>query len=270
VKPELARHVADALPGTERSVVREYLQARMLQSIGLAGHLTSVAFMGGTALRVLFMIPRYSEDLDFALEHNADEFDFDELVHDFVRPLEREGYAVEIARKSFGSAVDKAFVKFPGLLHELGLSPHASESMSVKVEVDTNPPAGAVCQVSDVRRFVPLRIYHHDKASLFGGKLAAVLMRQYTKGRDLYDLLWYTADPTWPAPNLELLRNAVAQGGWEGPVIGPENWKGIVLSRLGTVDWDKARTEARQFVITASEVDLLSHETFERLLAPGH
>ena len=61
-----------------------------------------------------------------------------------------------------------------------------------------------------------LPIQHHDKASLLAGKLHAILQRPYAKGRDLYDLLWYLGDPTWPPPNLTMLNHALRQTGWEG------------------------------------------------------
>jgi LuxR family maltose regulon positive regulatory protein len=77
--------------------------------------------------------------------------------------------------------------------------------------VATNPPAGAGLATTVVRRFVVLQLQHHDKASLLAGKLHAILQRSYTKGRDIYDLLWYLSDPTWPPPNLVLLNNALAQ-----------------------------------------------------------
>lgn len=59
-----------------------------------------------------------------------------------------------------------------------------------------------------------LNLLHYDKSSLLAGKLHAVLTRKYTKGRDLYDLMWYLSDPTWPAPNLIQLNNALKQTGW--------------------------------------------------------
>ena len=107
-------------------------------------------------------------------------------------------------------------MRFPGLLYDLGLSGQRSEVLSVKLEVDTNPPAGAGLATTVVRRFVVLQLQHHDKASLLAGKLHTILQRFYTKGRDIYDLLWYLSDPAWPLPNLALLNNALAQTGWQG------------------------------------------------------
>jgi hypothetical protein len=268
MKRELADYVRRAPEGFGHAVAREYLQARILQHIGLSGQMTSLAVMGGTALRFLYALPRYSEGLDFALDVGRQNYAFDDLLGVIVRGFEREGYAIEIKFKQSRTAVDKAFVKFPGLLHEVALSPHPSEVLSVKVEVDTNPPDGAVLAVSEVRRFVLMRIYHHDRASLFAGKLAAILMRQYTKGRDLYDLMWYLSDPLWPPPNLALLQSAVRQGGGDDSAgVDDVSWRTAVLRRLGDVNWAKARTEAEQFLERPMEADLLELATFERLLS---
>ncbi len=267
MKHELAEYVRQAPEGFGSSVAREYLQARILQHIGLSGQMTSLAFMGGTALRFLYAVPRYSEDLDFALEANRERYVFGDVLGVIAHGFKREGYEIEIKFKESRTAVDKAFVKFPGLLNQVGLSPHASEVLSVKVEVDTSPPAGADSVVSEVRRFVLVRLYHHDRASLLAGKLAAVLMRRYTKGRDLYDLMWYLSDSSWPTPNLTLLRNAAMQGGLDDPeALDAAGWRAAVLQRLDGVDWRKARTEAVQFLERPLEADLLELATFERLL----
>ena len=66
-----------------------------------------------------------------------------------------------------------ALVRVPGLLYEIGLSPHAAEVLAIRIEVDTRPPAGATMDTSLVRRHETLRLFHHDHASLLAGKLQA-------------------------------------------------------------------------------------------------
>jgi len=63
---DLARKAASPALAIHR--VREYLQARILLALQEAGAMIPLAFQGGTALRFLFDLPRFSEDLDFALE----------------------------------------------------------------------------------------------------------------------------------------------------------------------------------------------------------
>ena len=75
--PYLKAQIAEAFtPEAQRAIVREYVQMRILHSLQSAGAMIPLAFHGGTALRLLYRMPRYSEDLDFALERQADQYDF--------------------------------------------------------------------------------------------------------------------------------------------------------------------------------------------------
>ena len=79
-------------PVQGRNVAREYLQARILGLLQRAGAMIPLAFHGGTALRFLYGSSRYSEDLDFALEHAADQYDFRAYLLAIQREFEAEGY----------------------------------------------------------------------------------------------------------------------------------------------------------------------------------
>jgi len=68
-------------------------------------------------------------------------------------------------------------------------------------------------------------LQHHDQASLFAGKLHAILQQATIKGRDWYDLYWYLRQPGWPAPNIPMLNQALAQSGWDKGTLTENNWK---------------------------------------------
>jgi predicted nucleotidyltransferase component of viral defense system len=246
-------------------LVREYLQARVLESLQDAGAFLRWAFVGGTALRFLYAIPRFSEDLDFSLIREDENADFRTALTEVKRALTMEGYRVEISVND-KKTVSSAWLKFPGLPHELGLSPHASQVLSIKVEVDTRPPRGAVVETSIVRRHATLNLCHYDQASLLAGKLHAVLSRTWTKGRDLFDLAWYLSDRAWPAPNLTLLNAALAQTGWKGLAMTPANWREQVRQRVATLDWNLARSDVRPFLERERDIALVSKEALDRLL----
>ncbi len=260
---ELVRQAATLVQG--RNLAREYLQARILAAMQRAGAMIPLAFHGGTALRFLYSHGRYSEDLDFALEGDRSRYDFRSYLQAIRAELTPEGYPVEL-KVSDQKTVHSAFVRFPGLLFELGLSGQQSETFSVKIEVDTNPPAGACLATTVVRRFVVLQLQHHDKASLLSGKLHAILQRPYSKGRDLYDLLWYLSDPAWPPPNLTLLNNALVQTHWQGETLTQTNWRGLVRSRLHRLDWANLQADVSQFLEPGFDLSLLSLENLERVL----
>jgi hypothetical protein len=83
-------------PEAQRAAVREYLQMRILQSLQRAGAMIPLAFHDGTALRILYRLPRYSEDLFFALERHSEQYDFRKYLGAIRRDMTAEAYAVEI------------------------------------------------------------------------------------------------------------------------------------------------------------------------------
>lgn len=248
-----------------RNIAREYLQARILASLQRAGAMIPLAFHGGTALRFLYGAPRYSEDLDFALERSRDRYALRDWLRGMRTELENEGYTVAI-RVGDREVVHNAWIRFVGLYHELGLSPHREEVLAIRVEVDTRPPAGAGLATTVVRRHVILQLQHHDRPSLLAGKLHALLQRPYLKGRDVYDLVWYLSDPRWPPPNLAMLSNALAQTGWPGDPLTDDTWPHAIRDRLRGTDWSRVQEDVRPFLERSAEADLLTWETVDRLL----
>jgi hypothetical protein len=252
-------------PADGRNLAREYLQARILAALQRAGAMIPLAFHGGTALRFLYAHGRYSEDLDFALEGDRQGYDFRSYLQAIRAELTPEGYAVEL-KVNDRKSVHSAFVRFSGLLYDLGLSAQRSETLAVKLEVDTNPPAGAGLATTVVRHFFMLQLQHHDKASLLSGKLHALLQRPYAKGRDIYDLLWYLSDPGWPSPNLVLLNNALAQTNWRGGKLTEANWRESVGNRLQKLDWASVRADVRPFLEPGFDLNLLTLANLEQAL----
>lgn len=247
MKDHLRRLVRDADPLHGRNVLREYLQARVLEGLQRAGAFNSLAFQGGTALRFLYGLPRYSEDLDFSLEGDRERYDLRGWLVSIGRLLSREGYTIRSTLRA-RTAVHAAWLRFPGILFENGLSAYREEALVIKIDVDSNPPDGAGTATRLVRRHVTLRLWHHDRASLLAGKLHAVLRRPFTKGRDVYDLGWYLSDPDWPAPNLELLNHALRQS--DGPAVPmtQDTWRAGVARRLEDLPWERLTADVAPFL----------------------
>ena len=247
------------------NLTREYLQARILESLQSAGGMIPLAFQGGTALRFLYDLPRFSEDLDFALERPEDGFDLGKFLDKIQREFEKENYEVQL-KMNITKVVQSGFVRFPGLLYELGLSGQRNQVLSIKLEVDTNPPAGAGLDTAVVRRHVLLQLQHHDQASLLAGKLHALLQRDYVKGRDLYDLFWYLSNRRWPEPNLVLLNNALKQSEWKGGKLSESTWRKVVQRKIETMAWERVVDDVEPFLEKEAELDLLTRENLLSLL----
>ncbi len=247
------------------NLVREALQAETLASLQRSGAMRALAFQGGTALRFLFSLARYSEDLDFALERPEAGYNLGDLARRLKADFVREGLDLEL-RLNENKIVHSLWLRFPGLLYELGLSPLKDQILAIKLEVDTRPPAGALLETTIVRRQRLLNIQHHDRSSLLAGKLHAVLERPYFKGRDIYDLAWYLSDRTWPAPNLLLLNNALEQTGSTRPSLTPETWRAAVRERLEEADFARLAADVAPFLERPEELAMLEKSAVLRLL----
>lgn len=260
---QLIENVQDA--NLARCTIREYLQARTLECLQENGAFVNWAFVGGTALRFLYSLPRFSEDLDFSTTAPGVEDDFLTLMGKIKNRFLAEAYSVDIKAK-VGKTVKAGFIKFDGLLYEMGLSPHRSEVISIRVEIDTNPPAGAQLETSIIRKHCLLNLQHYDKSSLLAGKLHALLTRKYTKGRDVYDLMWYLSDRTWPKPNILLLHNALKQTAWSGEELTKDTWQEHVASRVEQLHWDTVINDVKPFIEKQSDIQFLTVQNLIKLL----
>lgn len=253
-------------PVAAGNLAREYLQARILLAMQDAGAMVPLAFHGGTALRFLFDLPRFSEDLDFALERpGRTQFAIETLETRIRGQLEREGYEVVIRRK-VGRVVESLMVGVPNLLYEAGLAARESQQLRIRLEVDTRPPEGAGLETTIVRRHAMLNLQHHDRASLLAGKLHAVIQRPWAKGRDMFDLFWYLSDARWPDPNLALLNNALAQTGWDGPQLDAGSWRPAVHGRVTSLDWGAVERDVRPFLEPGPVTDLFTKENLLKVI----
>jgi hypothetical protein len=246
--------------------MREYLQARILSVLQQHGAMIPLAFLGETALRFLYQLPRYSEDLDFSLEKPGENYQFRTYLEGISNILTQEGYPVQV-KFNDQKTVQHAFIGFPGLLYEFGLSSHTDQNFTIKIEVDTHPPLGAGLTTSLIRyRELFLNIQHHNQASLLAGKVHAVLQRKYLKGRDVFDLVWYLSDRSWPLPNFGMLNHALEQSAWEGPQLSASNWKSLLRDKLRRSDLGRVRDDVSPFLARSEDQTLIDWEVIQGLL----
>ena len=122
-------------------------------------------------------------------------------------------------------------------------------------------------EITLIRKYMLLRLFHYDRTSLFAEKIAEILGRGDLKGRDMYDLAWFLSDPIWPAPNLALLNNALGTGGWNGSPLRPDTWISVLEGHLASVYWENVREDVRPYLEPDDDIlPLLSRETLKRLL----
>lgn len=267
MKDHLIQQLEGVAPGGRENVAREYLQVYLLRLLHERGANAHLAFVGGTALRLLHRLPRFSEDLDFTrLDDAPTTFDPDELFRTLRADLEDAGYRVSARAKRPGH-VAQAWYRFEGLPAEAGWSRDPRLGLSIRVEADLHPPAGAGVETTLVHRFFAIAVRHHDLPSLFAGKLHALIARPWPKGRDWYDLVWYLTAQQGLEPNLELLAAALAQTGHTS--IEPATWRSALITRLRQLDWSKVLADVTPFVERPQDLDALTPEAIEKLLRRG-
>lgn len=258
---ELARGAAS--PAAKLNILREYLQACVLRSLHESEAFTRLSFVGGTALRFLFNLPRFSEDLDFSLE-TASGYEPIKWMEKVKRDLALAGFDPNLSWND-RKTVHTAWIKVPRLLNELGLAAMAEQKLSIKLEMDTNPPAGAVLQTALVNRHMIFSLRHHDLPSLMAGKIHALITRPYPKGRDWFDLLWYRAQRPRVEPNLVLLQNALDQTAGPG-VLSADAWPRSVRERLETLKDEDLREDVAPFLERPQDAEMLTRTHLASIL----
>jgi len=231
-------------PKMKINIMREYLQVYVLRTMFEKGHFSQVAFVGGTALRFIFNIPRFSEDLGFSLA-NKEGYDFQKILNEIKQSLNDANYSVSFKFKA-EKTVNTAFLKFPELMHMAGLTHRKDQNLTIKLDVDTNPPKGGVLTTTLVNKYFPITFTHYDQPSLFAGKLHAIFTRPYVKGRDYFDLIWLLSRNRDLQPNLNLLNNALEQTG-NSLRVTLDNWRSKVLERVESADWSKIVADVAAF-----------------------
>jgi predicted nucleotidyltransferase component of viral defense system len=264
------RSVGDSL-----RALREVMQEIALLGLWRSKFFENAAFYGGTALRVLYGLDRFSEDLDFSLLEKRKNFDLADYSDALKRELASFGFAVEIESrpKPASAAIQSAFLKADtrtqmitvefdkGLVQKVP----RNQVLKIKLEIDVDPPPGFVTEVRYLLRPVPFSVRTFSLPDLFAGKMHAVLYREWksrVKGRDWYDLVWFAA--YHPELHLAHLEQRMRQTRhWQGPApLKAGELRDLLKRRIDEVDIDQIRREVEPFVKDSAALTIWSKEFF--------
>lgn len=251
----------------QENVLQELMQHYVLASLSRSGLFSEAVFHGGTCLRIVHGMNRFSEDLDFLLKRSDPSFAWQKHLARVTQDCALEGLHFEVQDKTHAvDAVRKAFLKTDSigkiLTLELPFERHGAKKIRIKLEIDTNPPEGSSFETAYLSFPMTTPITTQTLGSGFGTKAHALLCRQYVKGRDWYDFVWYVARQT--VPDLDLLGNALLQQGpWQGERIDvTRRWFLDALSvKIESIDWPAAREDVRRFVPLGEQPGLESWST---------
>jgi len=242
--------------------LREFLQILVLKTLFDRNLLTPLAFVGGTALRILHGLKRFSEDLDFSLMNNTG-YDFTSMMSQLKSDLDQNNIQTEYKIKD-QKTVQSAMIRFPHLLYDLGLDDHENRKFAVKFEVDTRPPRGWTKIVVPVTHHFVMAIPSFDLSSMMATKIHACFYRKYHKGRDFYDLVWYAGKKI--TPNFLVLNNAIIQTTGEKAGLNSDNFPDFVGKRLKLIDFHALRKDVEPFLEEKAELKLFDKEVFMNLI----
>lgn len=232
----------------EENVIKEIYQEIALAGLSRAGFFKIAAFQGGTCLRIVYGLNRFSEDLDFLLMRPDREFSWGSLL-DAIK-AEFAIYGIELNVMEMGLAADKAIrravLKDDSFKRVFQLSYERDrlhkQLIKIKFEVDPNPPLGSRFDTHYLDFPLSFSIVSQDQPSLFASKCHALLCRSFLKGRDWYDFLWYVSRRT--SVNLEHLRLALIQSnhwrwGADEPLTKNRLYT-MLFDRITAIDWQAA------------------------------
>ena len=250
-------------PARKLNLLREYVQAFVLRSLHESEAFTSLAFVGGTALRFLENLPRFSEDLDFSVV-SPGAYDPEGWLAKVRRDLQFAGFDCRVTLNR-RKTVNASWIRIAGLLKDARLSDRREQNLSIKLDIDTRPPLGGQTRRTVIARHLTFVVCHHTLESLMAGKVHALLARPYAKGRDWFDLVWYRAHRPPIRPDLELLQSALDQ------TLGPgasdaARWRRLIEDKLADLDIASLAADVRPFLERPADRDLLTLPNLKSVL----
>ncbi|MGB9763849.1 MAG: nucleotidyl transferase AbiEii/AbiGii toxin family protein [Candidatus Saccharicenans sp.] len=255
--------------------LREIIQQIALLGLWRSKFFEKAAFYGGSALRILYGIDRFSEDLDFSLLEPDQDF----ALADYSQALRRElisfGFKVEveIKERKEKTAIQSAFLKTDtrdqmmsvgidsGLVNQVP----RYQVLKIKLEIDVNPPPGFITEMRYLLKPIPFAVRTYTLPDLFAGMIHALLCRQWksrVKGRDWYDLVWFAA--YHPELRLAHLEQRMRQTGhWTGSKhLDEKALRKLLIEKTESINVEKIKREVEPFVKNPANLELWTRQFF--------
>ena len=263
------------------NALKEVFEEIALLGLYHGGFFEKAAFYGGTALRILYSLPRFSEDLDFTLLQKSSDFDIEQYFSSIVDEFEALGIKIDIVKKvkkDFGSDIASAFLKNGTSIHTLKIQAndlgnildgvHSGKKLKIKFEVDVNPPLKFQTESKTLLLPKTFNIITMTLPNLYAGKMHAVLCRKWktrVKGRDWYDFQWYVKRSS--SLNLEHLQERMYESGDldKNIKLDEKLFKEIMYKRVEDLDVDGAIKEVSPFIKDKSGFEFWSKDYFKLL-----
>ena len=260
------------------NALKEIIQEIALLGLWRSKFFEKAAFYGGTALRLLYGLERFSEDIDFSLLEPDKEFNIDKYFSALKYEIESFGFEVNVERKdkTFNSNIESAFIKAGTIKNLLAVeTPSAylrnfgkTRLIKVKVEVDTDPPSGFETEARYLLNPIPFSVNTYKIPFLFAGKMHAILCRKWktrVKGRDWYDFVWFVANNS--KLNLAHLEKRMRQTGhlMRDDILSEKMFLELLNMQIDNTEFDKARSDVLPFLKDPAAAEIWSKAFFREI-----
>jgi predicted nucleotidyltransferase component of viral defense system len=275
IKIMLDRYSCASISDYENAL-KEIIQEISLLGLWRSKFFEKAAFYGGSALRILYGLDRFSEDLDFSLLKKDSKFSCADYCKAIEEELKSFGFLVTVEKKEkvSKSNIESAFIKAGTLKNLLIIDVpttlekkmHIGKSLKIKLEIDKEPPRGFSVEAKYLYQPLPFSINTYTIEHLFAGKMHAILCRPWVnrvKGRDWYDLVWYVGQDI--PVGLKHLESRMKQSGHLGARerLTEDNLKKRLLKRIDTLDFSKARKDVQSLLKDPASIQVWSKDFFK-------
>ena len=258
----------------EINAMKEIIQEIVICGLSRGGFFNEAAFYGGTALRIFYGLNRFSEDLDFALIEPNKNFDLSKYFSFVEKEVLAYGLnlKIETKEKTKDSNILSAFLKGDTKEHIFIFFPNENmknttslKNIKIKFEVDVNPPSGATYEFKYKLLPSPHQVRLYDEASQFAGKIHAILCRNWnyrTKGRDLYDYIFYLSKET--KVNLKLIKSKLVESEaiTEDSEFNIDILKELLNNKFKEINYTVAKEDVIAFIEDTDSLNLWNEDFF--------
>ena len=265
IEQMLARYELRSIHDHENAL-KEIIQEIALLGLWRSKFYEKAAFYGGSALRILHNLDRFSGDLDFSLLQPEMNFDVTRHLDAIKSEMQMWGFEVSVEEKNKKntSTIDSAFIKANTLIHLLkidsNLKTHKNAVLRIKLEIDQDPATGFAGDTKYLLHPIPFTVKTMTLPCLFAGKMHALLCRTVRvniKGRDWYDFVWFVKN-TIPC-DVAYLGNKMRQTGHIGSseVLTRKKLIDMMSKKVGEIDFSLAKKDVEPFLKTSGQKDEL-------------
>lgn len=229
-----------------KGVLVEYLQYEFLDSLFKIPGSERLCFIGGTAIRLIHQSHRFSEDLDFD-DFGLDFQGFSRMLAKTCEEIKLKGFPIEARVLKKGDNFH-GYIKFPGLVYQLGLSGHREEKILLSLDAEVKKKLYVPETVALNKFGVFRKINVAPPPVLMAQKLLAVLSRPRAKGRDFYDVSFLAGKTR---PDYAYLKKLTG--------LSREEFAGRVRERCARLDFRALARDVSPFLFEADQTDRVRH-----------